>query len=230
MFELEHHQQIQFILNSLDSSIFHETGAAFGGGTLITLLNDEYRWSKDIDFICPVGNGYKKLRELVFDSMHKPAVFFSKTDRLCFPRDLVANQYGIRFSVVIDGKPIKFEIVAEGRISLGELEQLDWLSVPSLGFDDQCTEKLLANADRWNDSSIESRDLIDLAVLRLNKKISDDAINKAESAYSVIKPLQSALEEFQSKRGYRDSCFEALEVKDSAMILEGINLLRQDFI
>ncbi|MCB1674364.1 MAG: nucleotidyl transferase AbiEii/AbiGii toxin family protein [Pseudomonadales bacterium] len=57
MFELEHHQKIQRILNCLDADFFKEIGAYFGGGTLLSLRYGEYRWSKGIDFICPVGKG-----------------------------------------------------------------------------------------------------------------------------------------------------------------------------
>ena len=49
MFDHNHHQKIHLVLDSLNPDIFSEVGAYFGGGTLITLLNDEYRWSKDID-------------------------------------------------------------------------------------------------------------------------------------------------------------------------------------
>jgi hypothetical protein len=34
--------------------------AYFGGGTLLTFEFEEYRWSKDVDFIASVGTqGYK---------------------------------------------------------------------------------------------------------------------------------------------------------------------------
>jgi len=153
-----------FELTSLNSEVFKEVGACFGGGTLITLSNNEYRWSKDVDFICPVGPGYKRLREIVSGANFKPQVFFSNTSKLEFPRELKANQYGIRFLVIADQK------------------YLEWTSIPTLDHEDQCTEKLLANADRWVDSSIQSRDLIDLAALRLKAPIEKKAIEKAESS------------------------------------------------
>lgn len=229
MFDLEHHQKILLILNSLNASIFDEVGAAFGGGTLITLLNGEYRWSKDIDFICPVGPGYRRLREIVSGAYHKPSVFFAENEKLVFPRDLTADQYGVRFLVMADGTPIKFEIVAEARIQLSPVENHDWTSIPCLSFDDQCTEKLLANADRWLDSSIESRDIIDLSILRLKSQISDDAISKAESAYPTIEPLKKAIKNFQINADYREKCFNALEVKSPSQIIDGIDLLASDF-
>ncbi|MBL7004359.1 MAG: nucleotidyl transferase AbiEii/AbiGii toxin family protein [Gammaproteobacteria bacterium] len=228
MFDHHHHKKIHLILNSLNSEIFEEVGAHFGGGTLITLLNNEYRWSKDVDFICPLGAGYRRLREIVANANYNPQVLFSSTKDLEFPRDLKTDQYGIRFLVVADQTPIKFEIVAEARISLNPPEYLQWSSVPSLDYEDQCTEKLLANADRWADSSIESRDLIDLAVLRLHSPLPEKAILKAEGAYPVIPELKKALIKFLENQKYREKCFNALEIENRNIILKGMNLLAHD--
>lgn len=228
MFDNNHHKKIHLILTSLNSEVFKEVGACFGGGTLITLSNNEYRWSKDVDFICPVGPGYKRLREIVSGANFKPQVFFSNTSKLEFPRELKANQYGIRFLVIADQTPIKFEIVAEARIKLNPPKYLEWTSIPTLDHEDQCTEKLLANADRWVDSSIQSRDLIDLAALRLKAPIEKKAIEKAESAYPVIPDLKKALSKFLLDQEYQSKCFAALEIVDSKRILEGIRLLAID--
>ncbi len=228
MFNREHHQKILHILNALDPAIFHETGAYFGGGTFITLLYGEYRWSKDVDFICPVGPGYRRLREIVFENSLNPSVLFSSHASLEFPRELTANQYGIRFLLVCNGTPIKFEIVAESRIQLEAPDSPEWLRVPCLSSIDRYAEKLLANADRWLDTSIASRDLIDLAVLRLNNEQSGKAIEKAENAYPVLDPLRKSLEKFQGSEKYRDKCFSALEITNRSLIIDGVDLLAVD--
>ncbi len=230
MFNHPHHQKIHLILESLDAALFHEIGAHFGGGTLITLLHDEYRWSRDVDFICAVGPGYRRLRELVSDNYFKPEFLFSKTERLEFPRDLTADQYGIRFLTVADGEKIKFEIIAENRITLESPESFDWTQLPCLSVGDRIAEKLLANADRWNDAGIESRDLIDLAVMRESGKFLDRAIEKAEAAYPVISPLKSAIEKFQNSKEYREKCFSALQIVNREPILTGVDLLAEDFL
>lgn len=228
MFDHDYHQKILRVLDSLDSEIFYDVGAFFGGGTLITLLYEEYRWSKDVDFICPVGPGYRRLRKIVSESNFKPSALFADTDSLDFPRDLIANQYGVRFAVISDGTPIKFEIVAEARIELEPPETREWLNVPCLSSVDRYAEKLLANADRWPDTSIESRDLIDLAILRLHGEQSQPAIDKAEGAYPVIAPLEKSLEKFQSSKEYRRKCFSALEITNRCTIIDGIDLLAAD--
>ena len=178
MFDHPHHRKIHHILTSLDSSLFVEADACFGGGTLISLLHGEYRWSKDIDFLCPVGSGYRTLRKAVMQATGKPHFLFKQTAGLEFPRDIKADQYGVRFPVIADGTLIKFEIVCEARIDLEPPERPDWLNVPCLSTIDRYAEKLLANADRWNDS--------------------------------------------------RRKCFSALEVRDRALILDGIDLLASD--
>jgi hypothetical protein len=89
--------------------------------------------------------------------------------------------------VVVDGFTIKLEVVAEGRIMLDPPRFLDFLPVPCLSAVDCWAEKLLANAvhgvspmeNRWPDDRIRSRDLIDLAVLRLSSPIPEVAIEKA---------------------------------------------------
>lgn len=229
MFNHPHHQKILLILQSLDPSVFYEVGAHFGGGTLVTLLHNEYRWSRDVDFICPVGPGYKRLRELVADGKFKPHFLFRKKDKLEFPRDLTANQYGVRFLVIADGQPIKIEIVAENRIALEKPETFDWTDLPCLSEVDRVAEKLMANADRWNDTAIESRDLIDLAVMRERRQLPTNALDKAEKAYPVISPLKDALYKFQNLEGYQEKCFNALQIEKREMVLKGINFLAHDF-
>lgn len=229
MFSHPHHQKIHLILDSLDPSLFSEVGAHFGGGTLITLLHDEYRWSKDVDFICPVGSGYRRLRELVAINSFDPRFLFRKTKTIEFPREMRANQYGVRFLVVADGEPIKFEIVAEARIALDAPETFCWTDLPCLSGVDRTAEKLLANADRWSDAAIKSRDLIDLAIMRTWGEIEDRSIQKAEAAYPVISPLIKAIDKFQNSEIYRDKCFNALQIENREQVLSGVNLLSQDF-
>jgi hypothetical protein len=226
MFKLAHHQKIATILRSLNGPYFDSIGAYFGGGTQLALQYDEYRWSKDIDFICPIGEGYKTLRSDISSTGYD--ALFSKREGLNFPREIRTDQYGVRFLVVIDDTPIKFEIVAEGRIQLGKPKHLSWCGIPSLNFDDACAEKLLANADRWNDSAIEARDLIDLSVLRLQNGISPEAWYKANNAYDVETPLGKALKNFQADANFRLKCFTALNVKSPSCIIDGIDLLAKD--
>jgi hypothetical protein len=67
-FRLDHHNKILTILECLDCEVLRKGSAYFGGGTLLALDFEEYRWSKDVDFIASVSTeGYKYLRTVVFD-------------------------------------------------------------------------------------------------------------------------------------------------------------------
>ncbi|WGZ95224.1 MAG: nucleotidyl transferase AbiEii/AbiGii toxin family protein [Candidatus Thiothrix putei] len=227
MFDLEHHQKILTILNALDADFCRDVSAYFGGGTLLALQYGEYRWSKDIDFICPLGAGYRKLRTDMAEKGY--AALFKDQSGIGLPREFKADQYGVRFAVVVGDTLIKFEMVAEARIALDAPVYPEWCALPCLGFADSCSEKLLSNADRWADAGVRSRDLIDLAVLRLQAEIPALAIDKAENAYPVKLPLFKALTRFQSNPDYRRQCFTALQVKSSAQIMDGIDLLAADY-
>jgi hypothetical protein len=227
MFQTEHHQQILQILQRLNATILSTCKAYFGGGTLLVLDNGEYRESRDIDFICPFGEGYRNLRNLVAAQNHN--ALFTRTDRLTFPREIQANQYGIRTIVAFDDNPIKFEIVAEGRIALDPPSYPEWSPVPCLSQNDRIAEKLLANADRWNDDSVEARDLIDLAILRLASRFPEVAILKAEGAYAVQNDLKKAIQRFQSKPDYRDRCYRSLKIDRPQRMIDGLDLMAQDF-
>jgi Nucleotidyl transferase AbiEii toxin, Type IV TA system len=227
MFRLELHQKIATVLNCINPNFLQECGALFGGGTQLALKYDEYRCSQDIDFLCPVGDGYRFLRRMVAEAGYG-AIFIDRTP-ISLPRDIQANQYGVRFPVVVDGTTIKLELVIEGRISLGQPEYFDWSPIPCLNPIDRFAEKLLANADRWLDASIESRDLIDLAVLRRYADLPQAAIIKAESAYPVIEPLKRAILNFQDKPDYRVKCYKSLIISSPPNIVDGLDLLASDF-
>jgi predicted nucleotidyltransferase component of viral defense system len=226
-FKLPFHNKIHSILANLKFEAFTSTNAYFGGGTLIALLYDEYRWSKDIDFVCSSKEGYRQLRKHVSD--HQYGALFKSFEGLEFPRDIRRDQYGIRFPIKVEDEIIKFEIIFEARIELDDPEFYNnFANIPCLSFIDRCAEKLLSNADRWNDSSVESRDLIDLAVLRNIGKIPDLAYQKAESAYPVVDELKKAIKTFKNNDSYRERCFKSLQIDKPDEILKGIQLLEID--
>lgn len=119
MFQIEHHNKILKILNTFNPEVLQKADAHFAGGTLLALEYDEYRLSKDIDFLFPYGTeNYRYLRALVYDE-GIAALFQSPTDiRL---GESTINQYGIRFPVAINETNIKVEIVANGGFTLDPL-------------------------------------------------------------------------------------------------------------
>jgi len=228
-FKLEHHHQILTIINSLNYQVFQENHAYFGGGTLIALLYNEYRQSNDIDFLCSVtSSGYKNLRSFIFDNSYQS--LFSHLNNLGIHRS-TKDQYGIRMLVEINNIFIKTEIIAEARFELELPRYFPWTNIPCLSHNDSIIAKLLANSDRYPDDSVLSRDLIDLAILRNDSTFSSEAINKAEEAYEVIRPLKMAIQQFQERPEYREKCFKNLKIspKYIPVIMDGIDLLSVDF-
>jgi hypothetical protein len=227
-FRLEHHNKILTILESLDPEVLKKGSAYFGGGTLLALDFGEYRWSKDIDFISPVGSsGYKHLRTVIFEGGHK--ALFRDLSRIQIGRN-TTDQYGIRMIVLVDGLPVKTEIIAEARFELDPPRVPKWSPVACLSLNDCFSSKLLSNSDRYMDDSVESRDLIDLAILRLQSPIPQEAIEKAEKAYEVMRPLTEAVKRFQERTYYRERCFSRLQIDEAQIprIINGVDLLASD--
>jgi hypothetical protein len=233
IFELEHHNKILTVLQSLNADVLKKGFAYFGGGTLIALDFGEYRWSKDIDFIAPAIHssdslsGYRYLRTVIFDGGYK--ALFRDLSQIQIGRG-TTDQYGIRMVVLVDGTPIKTEIIAEVRFEPSAPQYPSWSPVACLSLSDCFTSKLLANSDRFLDDSVESRDLIDLAILRLQSAIPEESIQKAETAYEVMRPLKQAIARFQERRGYREKCFSGLQISTQHIprIMDGIDLLAND--
>jgi hypothetical protein len=155
-FEIDHYQLIYHVLEGLNCEFLSECRAYFGGGTLISLGLEEYRISNDIDFICSLGADYRKLRNAISD--RNPRILLKDNSSLEIER-FTADQYGIRMAIVVDGIPIKTEIIAEARFELDSPRQPSWSPVECLSVSDCFTSKLLANADRYNDS-IDGIDLL----------------------------------------------------------------------
>lgn len=225
-FRLDSHQKIHQILQSLDAGFLTESCTYFGGGTLLTLLYNEYRWSKDIDFLCSSKDGYRLLRTNLREKGH--GAIFKDQQNIRFPRDIKIDRDKITFAVELDDLIVKFEIILEARIQLGSPTFHDWVNVPCLSFEDSCTEKLLANSDRWIDKAIESRDLIDLAILRNQAPIPFSSYEHAESAYPVTSELKSAIRYFQENNEYRQRCLNALQIANFPTLIDGIDLLAAD--
>jgi Nucleotidyl transferase AbiEii toxin, Type IV TA system len=226
-FEIGHHQLIYRILESLNCEFMSECRAYFGGGTLISLDLREYCTSNDVDFICSLGSDYRKLRNTI--SERNPRILLKDNSDLEIAR-FTADRYGIRMAIIVDDIPIKTEIIAESRFELDSPRQPSWSPVECLSITDCFTSKLLANADRYADPSVHSRDLIDLAFLRNSQPIPPLAIDKAEAAYRVMLPLIAALTKFQADADLRFHCYENLAISEAfrSQLIDGIDLLAID--
>jgi Nucleotidyl transferase AbiEii toxin, Type IV TA system len=231
MFRREHHQKVVAVLGALRSDVLARCRFWFGGGTRIVLELDEYRESRDIDFLCSDAAGYGELRLLASTGSY-PALFTEEgCARLGFPREIRIDQYGIRFPVQLDGESLKVELIREARIELSAGVRPAWSPVDCLVIADCYAEKLLASSDRWADRQFLSRDLLDLAALRATcGPIPETAWEKAEKAYRSAPrdDLRKALTAFERDDSYQARCFAGLAAAEPARLREGLAALHKD--
>lgn len=214
MFERPHHRRIAEALSALDGPLLRDHGCLFGGGTAIALRFGEYRESVAIDFLVSDLAGYRHLRQRVAEEGIAALVRPGAVPPAQL-REVRADQYGIRTQIGVADLSIKFEIVLEARFALEAPGPVDVVcGVASLTPLDLATSKLLANADRWRDDSVFSRDLIDLAMLQPALPLLRQAIGKAETAYgdAVRRSLEAAIERLRRAPDRLERCMTALSV------------------
>ncbi len=214
LFERPHHRRIAGLLQALDADLLVASGCLFGGGTAIALRYGEFRESVDIDFLVSDGDGYRALRQRLtgpagIGAICRPGLAIEAS------RPIRADQYGVRTLLKAEGADIKFELVREARIALQAPGAGDrTCGVATLVPLDMAASKLLANADRWADDAVHSRDLIDLAMMAPTRKLLTQAVAKARTAYgdSVETELRAAVGALGRRRHRLDRCMEALQM------------------
>lgn len=199
------------MLSALDAPLLAEHHCWFGGGTAIVLANDEYRESVDVDFLVSDQRSYRELRQLVRDRGLEALA----TRPLVVGRPPAVDGYGIRTSVLVEKVAIKFEIIHEGRIELDTPSPQDEIcGVRLLTRADQVASKLLANDDRWADTSTFNRDLLDLAMMRPDAAALAAGARKAVDAYgkTVGESLGKAVAYLQERPHRLDEYIQALKI------------------
>ena len=214
-FQRPHHQRIARVLDALNGPLLRENNCLFGGGTAIALRYGEYRESVDIDFLVSDVTRYRALRQLLTGPAGIMAIFNPGAVAVNQTREVRADQYGIRTAVSVDGQPIKFEIILEGRIKLDAPTPCDHIcGIATLTSLDMATSKLLANSDRGNDDGVFSRDLIDLAMMSPSLALLREAVVKAEAAYgqSILRDLKKSIDALQSRPGRLERCMQVMAI------------------
>ena len=203
MFEREHHRCIALVLQSLRAEVLAAHRCWFGGGTAMALRHGEYRESLDIDFLVSDLAVYRALRRAL--SAAGSLAPITREGLVLEPsRELRADQYGLRTQLRVGERQIKFEIVFEARLALDAPAPGDAVfGIATLTAVDLAAETLLANADRWADDGVFSRDLIDLAMHPGPLATMRAACAKAEGAYGgdVRRALGAAIEAMRHREG-----------------------------
>ncbi|HET6588049.1 MAG TPA: nucleotidyl transferase AbiEii/AbiGii toxin family protein [Oleiagrimonas sp.] len=214
-FEHPHHRRIGQVLASLDAARLRECACWFGGGTAIALRQGEYRESVDMDFMVSEQAGYRDLRHRLMAAGNLAPITRAGCAPIALEREIRADRYGIRMFVLVEKVPIKFEIVNEGRIQFDVPGRADKVcGVYTLSRTDLAASKFLANADRWPDDSVFSRDVIDLAMLDMPPRQLAPALRKAWEAYgaTVVTDMRRALDTLRDRPGRLERCIKALSI------------------
>ncbi len=234
MFERPHHRRIARVLRTLDGSLLRQRACLFGGGTAIALRFGEFRESLDIDFLVSDLAAYRELRQSMTAVDGWKAITRTEAASEIQPGELRADQYGIRSRLLVEGHPIKFEIVFEARIALEPPGRADELcGVPTLTQLDMCATKLLANSDRWADDGVFSRDLIDLAMMKPALPLLRRAVAKAEGAYgdAICRDLQRAIDRMAERTGWLERCTQVMGIADApALVWQRVRALRRALV
>lgn len=212
-FKRPHHQRIARVLSVFNASLLKENNCLFAGGTVIALRYGEFRESVDLDFLVSDIASYRNLRQLLAGAGGIAALVREGEGPLTQLREVRADQYGIRTVLQVDGQPIKFEIVLEGRIELASPAIQDQVcGVATLTPLDMVTSKLLANSDRWMDDGVFNRDVIDLAMMRPSLPLLRQSVEKAEGAYGtpIRQDLEKAIQRMQERHGWLERCMQAM--------------------
>jgi hypothetical protein len=229
-FERKHHRAIASVLYALDGALLRSCHCLFAGGTAIALRFGEYRESVDIDFLVSDLAGYRQLRSVLMEAQGISGLLHDRAPPLRQVTELRADQYGLRMQLGVADVVIKFEVVFEARISLQEPGPADVLcNVATLTLVDMVASKLLANADRWADSGVFSRDAIDLAMINAAPAVLRAGMEKAVAAYgdTVPRDLERALDKLLSRSDWLDRCMQAMSISvPKALLWKRLRKLR----
>ncbi len=231
VFDRPHHRVIARALAGLDGGLLREHQCWFGGGTAITLRYGEFRESVDIDFLVSDLACYRSLRQLLTGAKGIAAIAMGDAVPLMQAREVRADQYGIRTTLLVAGQAIKFEIVLEGRIGLEMSSARDEVcGIATLTPLDMATSKLLANSDRWGDDGVFNRDVIDLAMMNPPLPLLRQAISKAEAAYgsAIVDDLGKAIDRLKNRPDWLERCMQALAMTlPKAVLWKQLRALRR---
>lgn len=218
MYQRTHHRRIWTVLQSLNADLLRDKECYFGGGTAIALTHGEFRESRDIDFLISNAPSYQDLRAMV--KRLGPGSLFSGAKSVHLPDCFSNDEYGIRGWVMVDAHPIKFEIVHEGRISLTRPHPTERIGrIQTLTRADMVAEKLMANSDRFPDTSTFQRDLFDLAFMNLRNLNQHPGWAIANAAYgdAIDRDLGLSVSKIIDNPEWLNRCLRALVITADAM-------------
>lgn len=224
MFKRPHHNSILKVLKLFNKEFLLDSDTCFAGGTAISLKNNEYRESIDIDFLCFSSEGYRKIREQV-SNVRLGEILPELSNEVSYAKEVKRDRYGIRCAFLVDGINIRFEIVSEARQAFlptidTNTDVLGLEGFPMLSDQDLLTQKLLAISDRGTDKFNASRDVFDFIVLMNHKEIDyQAAFLNAFNSYgkkTILSELRASINVLMSDESYYEQCLNTLNIDKKA--------------
>lgn len=173
-----YHNLIRKALDNFNPIFLLENNVLFGGGTRIALEINEYRLSVDIDFICPNKESYRSVRQEVSNVSLGNIV---RKD-FVYLREIKQDRDSVRCFIEINNNPIKLEFISFADYNLNK-DIGTYFNIPYIDRKACYTTKLLANADRYNNSPY--KDIFDLLAMFDNwGDIPRDSWKEADNHYS----------------------------------------------
>lgn len=214
-----HHNLIDKILRSMNADVLLAHSCFFAGGTAISLRYGEFRESVDIDFLISDATAYSKLRKLIFGRGLAP-LFQEGTE--VQHTEVRADAYGVRTVILYADARIKFEIVPIDLLVLEAPDQNDRIStVACITPVDMVATKLIANADRGEDKTYLNRDVIDLALMGVHRKVFAGGVAKAVAAqgYRVKQALADQADRLLTNDQWLHECRQRLAIEFSLVLI-----------
>lgn len=214
-FRREHHRLIGAVLSSLDGELLRNHNCYFGGGTAIALAFNEFRTSRDVDFLIQDKKQFLNLKNLIKETSSN--TLFRPAHSLDLKMNFIeSTNYAIRHVVVINQVDIKFEIIHEANLKARfdtPIDQINGISV--LSKDDLIATKLLANVDRYADRGTFNRDVIDLSFMNIGKISETKGYLNAIEAYgpSITISLNKAIDHLVGDINWLQRCIDSLEIE-----------------
>lgn len=201
----EYFKKVKRFIKNLQEKIFLENQIYFGGGSAIALKYDEFRFSKDLDFLSSSKNGFYQLKNRIRED---GISYLLKNEELIKVIDCKTNNYKITILLEMEETPLKIEILHTLDFKIeGDFNKE--LNIPQLSINDMFAQKISACIDRGLDKNTYGRDLLDLCVLLdKNKTINNDVLDNIENIYgkNFYKTLLQVYEMLILDEKYYEEC------------------------
>lgn len=181
-----HHQRILRVLQWLNADLLRTLNIYFGGGTALVFVLGEYRRSDDIDLITNHLSIAQNQISLL-NARHGPRFLVQgnapegvEIGPFRAHRDKYAGSF------MVDGHPIRFEIIYESRVPIRAGDTRSGLPICHVPLPVLAEMKWHALLDRGLDKGVHHRDLYDLAMMAYHGVDITAALQRATQTLAAV--------------------------------------------